>query len=319
MGRLNVSIPSDLAPLVSKWRRRINLSEICSDALRTELLGIESHRSARVLVAALRKPTDLEAGLATRYRLLDVVVDPQPHSGDRHLRQALGQLAAEYLNQRLSDGSVLAIAGGRQSWCVVENMGPRNIEVAIQALGYRQNDPQVLNAHPNTLTTLLWLLFSPRATARLVGSDPGQVLDAGAPLRERPRYFIVGSCAPFARGCPLSRLLTAETTDALIRAGVSGDVLYNFFDAAGRPIDAPAQADQSIVPLHTLALLSARSDARIILVAGGPEKTALIRHAMEAQLCNALITDAPTARQLLADPAPRARRAGPRAKRRAAT
>lgn len=310
MGRLNVSIPSDLAPLVSKWRRRINLSEICSDALRAELLGIESHRSPRPLVATLRKPSDLEAALAVRYGLVDVIVDPEPHSGDRHLRQALGRLAAEYLNQRLSDGAVLAIAGGRQTWCVVENMGPRNIEVTIQALGYRQNDPQVLNAHPNTLTTLLWLLFSPRATARLVGSDPREVLDVARPVQTQPTFFVVGSCAPFARDCPLARLLAADTTEALLSAGVRGDVLYNFVDANGHPIDAPVQTEQSLLSRHTLSALSARPDSRIVLVAGGAEKAELIRRAMEAKLCNALITDAPTARQLLGDRAPSGRRPG---------
>jgi DNA-binding transcriptional regulator LsrR (DeoR family) len=318
MGRLNVSIPSDLAPLVSKWRRRINLSEICSEALRAELLGIESHRSPRPLVAALRQPTELEAALAARYGLADVLVDPEPHSGDRQLRQALGRLAAEYLNQRLGDGSVLAVAGGRQSWCVVENMGPRNIEVTIQALGYRQNDPQVLNAHPNTLTTLLWLLFSPRATARLVGSDPHAVVDGALPLRERPTYFVIGSCAPFARDCPLARLLAAETTEALLSAGVRGDVLYNFFDAAGRPVDAPAQAEQSVLSRSTLGALSARADSRVVLVAGGSEKAELIRRAMEAQLCNVLITDAPTARRLLGTRESNGRRAGGRQRTRAA-
>lgn len=312
MGRLNVSIPADLAPLVSKWRRRINLSEICSDALRAELLGIESHRSPRPLVATLRQPTDLEAGLAAQYGLLDVIVDPQPHSGDRHLRQALGRLAAEYLNQRLSDGSVLAIAGGRQSWCVVESMGPRNIEVAIQALGYRQNDPQVLNAHPNTLTTLLWLLFSPRATARLVGSDPREVLDIALPVHAQPKYFVIGSGAPFARDCPLARLLTSKATEALLAAGVRGDVLYNFFDATGHPIDAPVQTEQSVLSRQTLSALSARPDSRIVVVAGGSEKAELIRRAMEAKLCNVLVTDAPTARQLLGSREPRSRRAGKR-------
>jgi DNA-binding transcriptional regulator LsrR (DeoR family) len=298
MGRLNVSIPDDLAPLVSKWRRRINLSEICSDALRSELLGVESHRSARPLLAALRKPTQLEATLARRFELVDVHVVPERVPEDQ-LRPILGRAAADYLNQHLSEGSVLAVAGGRQSWCVVENMTPRNLGITIQALGFRQNDPLLLNAHANTLVTLLWLLFSPRGVARLVGSEPDEMFRGNAPLAPQPRYFVVGSCGPFGASCPLANLLDDQTTDTLLARGAIGDVLYTFFDTAGGSIGLPRTGDESVLTAAQLQTLSDRTDSRVVLVAGGSDKTELMQRALEAKLCNVLVTDTETARRLI--------------------
>jgi deoxyribonucleoside regulator len=304
MGRLNISIPGDLAPLVSKWRRKINLSEICSQALRSELAAVESHRSAAGLMAKIRRPVDeIEPRLAQRYGLAEVRIGRDEAEDDRGLRESLGAVAAEYLDRTLSAGSVLAIAGGRQPWCIVQHLSPRPLEVRIVALGYRQNDPHLLNAHANTLTTLLWLLFSPRAVARLVGGDPEDVLNASLPAQAQPNYFVVASCAPFYAGCPLGRLLGEEATSTLLAAGASCDFAYNFFDQRGRLLDVPLTGDQSILSASCLESLSERRDARVILVAAGKEKRRAIRFALEAGLCNMLITDAATARHLAAKPA----------------
>src|SRR5262245_38353329 len=175
MARLNVSIPADLSPLVAKWRRKVNLSEICAQALRDELAAIESHRSARTLRQKIVPGTDIERSLAQRYGLREAFTT-EAAAEPTAIRDALGVLAADYLDRRLCDGAVLALAGGRQMWCVVQNLSPRQIALHVQALGYGQNDPRVLHAHANTLATLLWLFFAPRTTARLVGSDPARSL-----------------------------------------------------------------------------------------------------------------------------------------------
>src|SRR5713101_3933251 len=105
MGRLNVSIPDDLATLVSNWRRKINLSEICTQALRYELTAVESHRSAAAIVSKIRKPIGaLERALIARYGLAEALVAGEDASDDRDLRETLGRVTAEYLNQRLSNG-----------------------------------------------------------------------------------------------------------------------------------------------------------------------------------------------------------------------
>jgi DNA-binding transcriptional regulator LsrR (DeoR family) len=303
MARLNVSIPDDLAPLVSKWRRKVNLSEICTQALRSELTAVESHRSAAALLAKIHRPAnEWEQRLTQRYGLAEVRISGVEGRDERGLRESLGSEAAEYLNQTLGAGAVFAIAGGRQSWCIVQHLGPRPLATSIVALGYRQNDPHLLNAHANTLTTLLWLLFSPQATAHLVGGDPEQILNVSLPVEPHPKYFVVASCAPFYAGCPLARLLGEEASSMLLARGATCDFAYNFFDKRGRPVDVRVPGDQSILSAHCLSLLSKRPDARVVLVAAGREKWRAIRLALEAKLCNTLVTDTATARHLIGKP-----------------
>jgi deoxyribonucleoside regulator len=309
MGRLNVSLPHDLTPLVSKWRRKINLSEICAEALRYELTAVESHRSATALLAQIHRPASaLERQVMERYGLVDVRLSNDCPGNEPGLRESLGSVAAEYLSQKLSAGAVLAIAGGRQSWCIVQHLGPRPLEISIVALGFRQNDPHVLHAHANTLTTLLWLLFSPRAVARLVGGDPEEVLNVSGPVQPEPRYFVVASCAPFSAEGPLARLLGEESTSTLLTKGVACDFAYNFFDKHGRLVPVAIPGDQSILSAGCLSSLSRRPDARVVLVAGGRQKVGAIRLALEAKLCNTLVTDATTARGLIEKGARGARR-----------
>ena len=316
MGRLNVSLPADLTPLVSKWRRKINLSEICAQALRHELTAVESHRSAAALLAKIHRPASaLERQLLQRYGLADARVAGDPVEHEAGLRESLGSMAAEYLSQKLGAGAVLAIAGGRQSWCIVQHLGPRPLEITIVALGYRQNDPHVLHAHANTLTTLLWLLFSPRAVARLVGGDPEAILNPSLPVQPEPKYFVVASCAPFSAEGPLARLLGEESTLTLLAKGAVCDFAYNFFDKHGGLVRVAIPCDQSILSAGCLSSLSRRSDARVVLVAGGRQKVGAVRLVLEARLCNTLVTDTATARHLVgkAARAPRSRRRSPAA------
>ncbi|MBM4266716.1 MAG: hypothetical protein FJ144_08910 [Deltaproteobacteria bacterium] len=297
MARLNISIPSDLYPLAVKWRRRVNLSEICSRALREELEAAEQQRSANALFEALRPPADADRELAEALGLREArVLDDVPRRED--LRESLGRLAASYLERTLGDGSLLAIAGGRQMWCLVRNLRPRPLAVTVTALGVHQNDPRVLHAHANTLTTLLWLLFSPHAEAHLVGAEAvSSVWRTDLPKADYPRYFVVGSCAQFDPTGSFGSLIGAERSDALRRSGATGDFLYQFFGESGELLDeAPfAGRDHSVLPRSLLAELSAREDARVILVGGGKEKRDVVRHAVAARLCNTLVTDPATA------------------------
>lgn len=299
MARLNISIPQDLAPLVRKWRRKLNLSEICALALRDELAAVESHRSALPILRKLRRPNRLELELAERFELQEARVSAVEAGDERQSRETLGKAAAEYLNQNLSDGCVLAIGGGRQAWCIVEHMSPRQIAMDIVALGYRQNDPNLLNAHPNTLATVLWLLFSPRAKAWLIGNAPKEILNPSAPVASRSRYFVVGSCAPFEAGSALAQLLGASATKSLVARKADGDFLYNFFDHDGRMIELEIPGDRSILSASELRSLCKRPDTKVVLVAGGEEKAGIIRKAVEGNLCNVLITETIAAQHLL--------------------
>ncbi|MGI0013889.1 MAG: sugar-binding domain-containing protein, partial [Nitrososphaera sp.] len=219
------------------------------------------------------------------------------------IRDELGAVAAGYLDRWLCDGSLLAIAGGRQTWSVIRNLSPRNVRLNIMALGYGQHDPVALHTHPNTLLTLAWLLYAPRAQAHLVGSSKFKELwrfsdNIGAV----PKYFVVASCSLFSASSPFAELLGKDVTNQLLDEGVAGDFAYSFFRNNGRLVNIPTVAgvDQSVISPETLRTLTQRSDARVILIAGGTEKASVAAWALKNELCNTLIVDSELADQLLA-------------------
>jgi DNA-binding transcriptional regulator LsrR (DeoR family) len=299
MPRLNIYLPAEVYELADRWRESANLSEICARAIRDELEAAQSHRTAPSLGALLRAPTPLEARLTRRFQLAEALVVEAP-ADDGERREALGRAAAQYLDRNLVDGAALAIAGGRQSWCVARNLSPRRLRVAITALGFNQADPQLLHVHANTLTTLLWLLYSPRSVAHLIGAGAAPApWPEPLPRRDDVRYFLIASCAPFERQAPFARLLRDDAVDALVAAGAVGDFAYLFFDAAGKIVPGPATAPQSVIPAATLRALAKREDARVMLVAGGDAKLAAIRHTLRLGLANMVVTDTETAERLL--------------------
>lgn len=298
MARLNISLPDDLYASASRWRGRVNLSEICARALRQELEAADTHRTPAGLEEALRGPGELERALLARGDLADAAVVPTPAPPDT-LREALGRRAAAYLGREVPDGARLAVAGGRQTWCVVRNVAPRRARVTLTALGVRENDPRVLHAHANTLTTLLWLLYSPRADAHLVGARAFATLWDDPPPADRPTWFALASCAPLESGAPFAELLGARETGELLRRGARGDFAYAFLDRDAQPVPFDVPGEHSILSAPALRALAARDDARVLLVAGGVDKLEMIRLTLAARLANTLITDAATARALL--------------------
>src|SRR5579883_2910905 len=128
MPRLNIYLPAEVYALADRARESANLSEICARAIRDELEAAQSHRAAPALTTLLRAPTPLEATLARRFQLTDALVVEAPEEESAR-REALGRTAAQYLDRNLVDGAQLAIAGGRQSWCVARNLAPRRLRL----------------------------------------------------------------------------------------------------------------------------------------------------------------------------------------------
>ncbi|HVT17136.1 MAG TPA: sugar-binding domain-containing protein [Thermoanaerobaculia bacterium] len=311
MARLNISLPADLYEATKKWRGARNLSQICAQALAEELDAAETARAGEGLATILQPESRTEQALRAEFGLAEAsVVDAG--SGQEELRDALGRRGAEYLNRWLCDGSLLAIAGGRQMWGVVRHLSPRSVRVTITAVGVEQNDPRVLHVHPNTLTTLLWLLYSPGAAARLVAAiPPGSLWFGALPPASRPSYFVLASCGPFSEASPFASLIGADATAALLRRRAAGDFNYVFFDQRGKILelapDWPLPGGlrySSVLPAALLRGLSARPDARVILVAGGSDKLPAISNALRHRLCNVLITDGASAAELLERKAP---------------
>jgi DNA-binding transcriptional regulator LsrR (DeoR family) len=299
MPRLNIYLPDDVYELATRWRDQSNLSGICASAIRDELGAAEGNRSYSKVLTKIRPPSELESSLLRKFELADVVV-AENSVDDSNVRDNLGKVAARYVDQNVADGSLMAIAGGRQMWCMVQHLSPRRVRTIITALGLHQADPQLLHVHPNTIATLMWLLYSPRSQAHVVGSMHGvNPWAQELPVREHPSYFVLASCSPLERDSPFAQLLGGGITTSLTQQKVIGDYAYVFFNRSGEEIEVPQTIDQFRLPAARLRDLSKRDDARTILVAGGRSKLSVIGTALKSKLCNTLITDKETADNLL--------------------
>ncbi len=80
---------------------------------------------------------------------------------------------------------------------------------------------------------------------------------------------------------------------ALEAAGAVGDILYNFVDAHGRPVDHSINTRALSMPLDRLQRVRTR-----ILISGGTEKRAIMRAAMKSLRPSIVVTDELTAEWL---------------------
>lgn len=299
MPRVNIYLPNDVHELAERWRDDASLSEICARAIRDEFDAREVHRAPPALLEAIRQPTTLERALTDAYGLAEVFAVESGQTG-LAIHEALGAVAAKYMDRNVCDDSLIAVAGGRQMWCTVRNLSPRRVRTTITALGLHHADPKVLHVHPNTLATFLWLLYSPRSAAYIIGSGAKPEMWA-APLesKDRPSYFVLSSCGKFDTNGSLAGLLGNDVSRQLDDSGAAGDYAYNFLNDFGEQLPVSIDAPQFTLAPKQLKAMSKRSDARVVLIAGGANKLHMINIILEARLCNVLITDAESANQLL--------------------
>lgn len=298
MARLNISVPDDLYELASRWRGSTNLSEICARALREELEAAEANRTAVRLLSSFRSASSLELEVANAYGIERAFVS-EASSEPTMIHESLGRFAASVLDAQLHDGQTVFVGGGRQMWSVVKNLSPRALRVTLAAMGLRSHDRELLHAHPNTLVTLLWLLYTPRARAHLTGSESLSLDEINSLQADDVRYLVVSSCAEFDTDSPISKMLGSKTVEHFDRHKVIGDFAYQFLTADGGVIPYLPPPDSTVLSENQLRSLCARSDSQVFLLAAGERKLRTIRTVLQAGLCSSLITDEPTAHALV--------------------
>jgi DNA-binding transcriptional regulator LsrR (DeoR family) len=296
MPRLNIYVADDVYALAERWRGSKNLSEICARALREELQAAEDGRTALNALSRLRPMSQLEAEVASHYQLKEVLVcETSGRPGD--LRDHIGIAAAGYTDSRLRDGMHFIIGGGRQTWSVVRALSPRSLRLSISAMGVGQVDPHVLHAHPNTLVTIASLLYAPRSTAALTGTDLETHL-ASSRMGAEEGTLVLASCAPYTVDAPIVKLLGTDVGEQLQGSGAVGDFAYHFLTEDGRDLTWAAPSNSSLLSADRIRHLIADPESRVVMVAGGKEKLSTMRATFRARLCDTLITDRQTAQGL---------------------
>src|SRR5262249_53129821 len=160
------------------------------------------------------------------------------------------------------DGMNVLIGGGRQVWSTVRALSPRALRVSVSAMGVGHADPHVLHAHPNTLVTMVWLLYAPRSRATLTGSNLEQVLEQPT-TDAQSGTVVVASCAPFSTSAPFAMLLGPAAAKSLKRRGAVGDFAYQFFTKTGAEVALDAPSESSLVTRRRLRELVSDPDSRV--------------------------------------------------------
>jgi len=236
-----------------------------------------------------------------------IVVDVGEEPTVAAIKHAIGSAAAHYVETRLRPEDLVGIS----SWsstirAMVDEMHPQNIRAAgvIQLLGGVGPNGNVqatiltqqLAAH---LGCPAWLLpsqsieHSVEERARLVNSP--DVAAVVAKFEEVDVAIVgIGELEPSQLLKNSGNYYTEEMLTLLSSRGAVGDICLHYYDAAGEPV---LTDDED--PVIGMELSQIRACKQVIALAGGLDKRNAILGALKGNYIDVLITDYPTARELI--------------------
>ena len=282
--------------------RKLNLSRVSVTRL------LQKARHEGIVEVRMTKPLPVQYDLARRlqaaYGLKDAVIVKRYDSWDETL-EAVGQTAAEHLNQVIFPGCRLGVIGWSRT---MGRMFPY-----LKPAG---------EAKPSVVNELLGSFMGENSRYNISGRI-AEVL--GAPIEALPVPVVVRSKAArdaileeeaislalqHARQCDIAFVglghigpdwtmvqtgyMTPEQAAELRRQGAVGDVLVRYFDIEGRRVHT--DLDERIISIEWEDILRI---PYVVAVACGPHKVEPILGALRGRLCRCLITDTETAQQVL--------------------
>lgn len=253
--------------------------------------------------------TDLEERLIATFGLRDAVVADCVDDRDASITREIGRAAAYYLETSLTQGECIGISSWSSSiLAMVDVMQqiPRPMDArVIQILG-GAGEPHA-KVHAAYLASRLAELVRGEATflpaPGLVDSAAvREVLLSDSSIREVIAAFAditlalvgIGAVKPSPLLASSGNIFSEHELDMLRENGAVGDILYQFFDAEGKPVRTPLAERVTGMDLAQL-----RNVRRVVGIAGGARKYDAIRGALKGGLINTLITDRFTAAWLL--------------------
>ncbi len=276
--------------------KRLGLSRVKVTRLlaRARAEGVVEFRITRPLPEAFR----LGEELRRRFGLEDAAVAPEFGT--------LGSTAADYLYRVLVPGDRLGLGWSTTVSRIAPFLHPPKAPlggVVAELVGHflGQKNPYSVSARVAEVLGMRLLplpapvLFqSPRARAAIL-SEPRIREGLEAAGKSRVAVVGVGELSP---GGTLVRtgMLAPEEARRLREGGAVGDVLMRFFDARGRPLSTFLDDRVLGLPWEGFLTIPHR-----VAVAAGPHKVPVLRAALSGGLFHALVTDAATARALLAE------------------
>jgi DNA-binding transcriptional regulator LsrR (DeoR family) len=244
----------------------------------------------------------LEHALKQRYGLRDAVVIPTPENPDL-LLGLLGMAAGDYLSRFLEENRLSAIGIG---WGATLRETIRHVRAArypdlnVTAMmggltqGLELNTFEIAGELARRLQANCRYLAAPIYAASARSRDTilaqevfGEVMERLA--RIELALLSLGDLSP--RSLLIRHGLPRDVTvDELRARGAVGDVLGQFLDSSGRPVNHSINRRAIAVPLDGLAKVQT-----VMLIAGGTNKMRIIAAALKGGFSHVLITDEKTA------------------------
>jgi len=272
---------------------------------------LRSAREERVVQITIAPPqssnAQIEQQLEQRYGLKEAIVVTPSSYAPAALVSDLGPIAAACLTRGLQGNEVVAVSWGTAVLSVVDALQPAGLPDVrvVQLIGglgeleAKTHGADLVRRMAQALGAKPRLIHAPgivkdKTVRDALVMDP-QVADT-LELAGRADVALVGLgvLEPGSTLLADGDTLTAAEVEELRSLGVAGDIALQFFDRDGRKVRHPIHERIVGTGLETI-----KGIRRVIGVAGGKEKVAVIRAALRGKIINVLITDDQTASQLL--------------------
>ena len=252
--------------------------------------------------------TDLEYQLENKFGLREVIVTEATElTSQEAISKEIGLAAADYLHRTLRDGDIIGVSWGTTLNAMVSALRPQETQDVhvVQIIGGLGPPEAEVHATDlcrrmgHALRSRLTLLPAPgimdsqqAKEVILCDSYVQGALDLIPDINVA--YIGIGAPTPTSVIMRDGSIMSQAELDDLLNQGAVGDIALRFFDADGQPIHS--ELDDRVIGITIEQL---KQIERVVGVAGGPEKDAVIRGALLGRLIDVLVTDHATAMRLL--------------------
>lgn len=270
----------------------------------------EAHNAGIVEIRVhypLRRDTEMERALASRYNLQDVRVLASTALPYSKMLRRIGEQGARLVEQRVEPDSVVGVSWGTSVYEVAHALRPPHYPgvTVVQLIGALGTpDPQIdgpelarwfaqlYGARYHTLPAPL-IVDSPAVRDALMMDR--HVRDVLQMARKASVAVVgIGTVDPEMSSVVRAGYLTAGEMRSVASTGVVGDVCAHHFDIHGDLLDIDLA--RRVVSIQPDVL---REMPYVLGVAGGELKAPAILGALRSRLINALVTDSEAARLVL--------------------
>lgn len=281
---------------------RSNVSRLLTEARRKGVVEIRINRP-------LGRDGELEKEFAERMGIDEArVLAGQPGIGADESLRRVGSLAARYLQEMISDGLSIGVSQGTSLDAMVDGLSlQRSYSVdVVQLLGGLSSVSPDLSGHEigrrlaQRLGGTFYYLHAPAIvdspeTRNALIKQPGIEDTLGRGASVDVAFVGVGALGVgTSKDLFAEAYLTRREQQDLLSSGPVGDVCARLFDIEGR--SCKVSVEQRVIGISLKAL---RQIPKVVAVARGPEKAAGLLGALRGRFANALITDEPTALEIL--------------------